>query len=445
MKPTLIINPTGSLRTLQNLPKMSKILFKVIPFDFIHSYVRPSHAVRLASYLAEKGYECDILDLATCIPFKRKKILKKFIDGYEYFVFSSHFHHYSTIIEFAKFCKDINPNVKIVVEQFVGSFMYKEVLDKHLIDFALIGESEKPLLDLVSGKKLSEIDGIAYKKNGKIYVNPKKPIKDLDSLPFPAWEKCKPIHFKYPPRYSVLASRGCPMRCIFCPESRWYSYPRFRDPKKVVDELEILSNSKNLVGFSDPNFSISKKNVKRICEEIKNRKLEFSQLIARCHIDFVDIEILKMMKSAGFTDLYVGVESLLPVSLKFLNKTKNPIGYIKKCKMLLRYSNQLGLKVASAYLIPLPGQTKQNALNEIRFLKQYSDVAVNYLTPFPGTPLWNKMKNMLITRDFSLFDTLHLVIKSHMKKEEIKEIHDYARPPSQSLKNYLDCIPIPAL
>lgn len=439
MASILIINPGVKVKKWgQFTPKISKLFLSFIPIEVLHGD-RPFVSVGLTSYLIENGHDCKILDLASCIPFKRKNVLKKHIKHYDYLVFSTGFQHYPTVIKYAKYCREINPNIKTVIEGDIGTFMWKEILKFPFIDYTIISEGERPLHELVSGKEKSKIHGLGYKRNGKITVNSPKPIEDLNSLPFPDWENFKPIHFKKPFQYRVLTSRGCPMRCSFCAESRWYGYVRFRDPRNVGDELESLPNE-SPVSLSDSNFCLSKKHVRGVCEEIKSRKLKFSNLSARVHVDFIDTEILRMMKNAGFTYIFLGVESLNPVSLKALNKTPDPVSYVRKCKRLLKYSNKINLNIESAYMIPLPGQTKEDAINEIKLIKRYSHINLFYLTPFPGTPLWEELKGKLITRDFSLFDLAHLVFKSHLDEKEIREIHESVHTIPDMM---IDCRPCP--
>ncbi len=436
MAKILFVNPGKKVSIPQFAPKISKLLLTIFPLDHFHFNPLHHKSAGLASYLTENGHECDILDLSSSIPFKRKDILKKYVGHYDYIIFNTHFFHYPTTIEFAKFSKEINPNAKIIIEGMLGTFLFKEILKYSFIDYTIIGEGEKPLLQLVSGElKKSKIPGLAYKKNKKIVSNRPKPLKNLDVLPLPLWNRIRYIHFKPPLSFfRVLTSRGCPLRCSFCADSRWYGNVRFKSAKKVGDELEMLSSKKNHVSLFDLNFSISKKHVKKICQEIKKRKLEFASLSARVYADFLDAEMLKIMDKAGFTNLYLGIESLSPNCLRFLNKTKNPQHYISKIKKLLKLSKKLNLEFVSSYLIPLPGQKKQDVIKELYFIRKYSRIDLNYITPFPGTPLWKKMKDKLITKDLSLFDLKHLVVKSNMTEKEIKEIKDFAYPLSEVRK-----------
>ena len=99
-------------------------------------------------------------------------------------------------------------------------------------DFAIFGEPENKIENFLKNynfpEKLSEVPGIAYKKNGTLIVNDNEVYnKNLDEIPFPLWEKFNmegywsagyshaPVkkNSKFLP---IISSRGCPYRCKFC-------------------------------------------------------------------------------------------------------------------------------------------------------------------------------------------------------------------------------------
>jgi radical SAM superfamily enzyme YgiQ (UPF0313 family) len=111
------------------------------------------------------------------------------------------------------------------------------------------------------------------------------------------------------------------------------------------------------------------------------------------------------MSESCFKGVAFGIESLTNQSLA---KTSGE-DYKKNCLELLSCCNKLGLNCSSYYLVPLKYQNKESVIEEIKLLQSYGRVEIMFLTPFPGTALWDEANQDLLTRDFFLFDSQHIV------------------------------------
>ncbi|MGD0159511.1 MAG: cobalamin-dependent protein [Candidatus Bathyarchaeia archaeon] len=95
-------------------------------------------------------------------------------------LFSSRF---PNALHVAKLVKEIDPEIPVVLGGIQPTVQTKEVLANSEVDFAVLGEGEQTMLDLMNGKSHRVIDGFGYKEDGQIHINPKtKFIEDLDSL-----------------------------------------------------------------------------------------------------------------------------------------------------------------------------------------------------------------------------------------------------------------------
>ena len=163
------------------------------------------------------------------------------------------------------------------------------------IDWIVLGEAEESLVQLVETVKaetdeFSKIDGLAYRANGEVVVNPKKHfIKDVDSIPFPAydlvdmedyhvdtsdWHNPKGLSFNM--SAPIISSRSCPNRCSFCSAymsmgPRW----RARTAQNVVDEIEYWYHTYQQTHFSfmDDNLTLDRSRTLEICSQIVARDL----------------------------------------------------------------------------------------------------------------------------------------------------------------------------
>ena len=136
---------------------------------------------------------------------------------------------------------------------------------------------------------LIHIDGLAYRDNDIVKINPKNSfITNLDSLPFPArhlfpmnkyLEHTK--HFmsselfsKRVPYTEMATSRGCPNKCVFCVMPKLCGgFWRARSPKNVVDEVQHLVEKYGVkeIHFVDDNLTFDKRRTEQICDEILRR------------------------------------------------------------------------------------------------------------------------------------------------------------------------------
>jgi len=194
-------------------------------------------------------------------------------------LFSSQYEAAMRIAEIAK-----KHNTKVIIGGSHPSSQPEETMQDKNIDFIVLGEGEETSKQLINaiknGKSLEKIDGIAYRKHGKIKVNPRKTwIKNLDSLPLPArhllnmkkYFASKTSHgpeLMRTPYTSMITSRGCPFNCVFCSiHTIWGRAWRPRKPEKVVDEIEFLINEYGIreVHFEDDNISLDRKRTPKRC------------------------------------------------------------------------------------------------------------------------------------------------------------------------------------
>jgi len=152
---------------------------------------------------------------------------------------------------------------------FVGthvSALPEETLRTTSADAVVMREYELSLENFIR-KGGKNTKGICYKEGKDIIRNmPRELIEDLDSLPFPARDILPNYRYFDPilknPFTFILAGRGCPHRCIFCnwPQVMTGRKYRFRNPKKIVDELEEISDNYNLssILFNDDTFTANR-------------------------------------------------------------------------------------------------------------------------------------------------------------------------------------------
>ena len=329
----------------------------------------------------------------------------------------------------AQMVKEAAPEALVIMGGPHITFLPEETMKAEpSIQIGVIGEGEYTLLDLVKtweeNGNLREVKGVIYRENGSLkYSEPRPLIKNLDELPFPArhllpMERYK-VFGKHETLGLVFTSRGCPFNCTFCSSSLIFGKRfRARSPKNVVDEVEefIEQYKSNHVEFVDDLFIFDKKRVKEICRELKERGLDVLW-VCSARVDTVDGEIFKEIRDAGCVMVYLGVESGVQRVLNLMRKGIK----VEQSVRAVKLAKEAGLQVVASFVLGIPGETWEEAMETIRFAKKLDPDFVQFslATPFPGTELYRvaKEEGLLLTEDW----TKYTVLKPVMRTEELSE------------------------
>jgi anaerobic magnesium-protoporphyrin IX monomethyl ester cyclase len=291
-------------------------------------------------------------------------------------------------IEIARIARKINPDVKIVFGGIGATFLWEHLLIHFKeIDFAVLGEGEKPFLQLVKRMetgdydRLEDIRGIGFRKNGSVLTTGNADaIHDLDEIPNPA---------KYFAYQHVAATRGCPGKCTFCGSPRfWGTRVRFHSPEYFVEQLELqYRKGITFFFFSDDTFTIKKDHVIRICKRIIEKDLKITWA-AISRVNYVDEDILYWMRKAGCTQISYGVES---GSEKIRNQVLNKKIKTNQIKKAFDLTTRYGILARAYFIYGSPGEswdTIGETLDLMRAIKPLS-VIFYILDLFPGTALYS--------------------------------------------------------
>jgi anaerobic magnesium-protoporphyrin IX monomethyl ester cyclase len=244
-------------------------------------------------------------------------------------------------------------------------------------------------------------------------------IDDLDSLPFPRWdlvtEDRSRMGFKFFTRpvgggYPLLASRGCPEFCTYCPHRILAGY-RMRSIANIVDEMERLCNqvSRPYVIFRDPLFTEQRDRVVELCDEIKRRGLNLT-FEAETRLDRLDIDLLDRLHAAGFRAMSFGVESLDPATLKKSGRRPIPQSHQRE---IIEHCRKLGIVTAAFYVLGFLQDDWNSVAATIDYATDLGSTFAQFkmLTPYPGTPMFKQIEPLLSETDWEQFDGFTPVFK----------------------------------
>lgn len=316
-------------------------------------------------------------------------------------------------IDSAKILKKLFPKAKLVMGGVHPSALPEEALACEDVDMVVIGEGEKTLLEIIQGKKPSEIPGLAFRvDNGEMVKTPDRPlINDLDGLPHPAYhllpmQRYRPAlgGYRRLPAVQIMASRGCTHRCTFC-FPVFGNTARFRSVDSIIDEIKLLVKDFGMkeIYFYDDTFNLNRKLLAGICEALIREELDITwACLARA--DLVDLEILKLMKRSRCHAISFGVESADPEILDNIKKQLD----LSKVGDAVEMCRKVGIESRLGFMMGNPGETRETLEHTIRFCIDLNpDLAMfNITTPFPGTQIyeWADERGYLRTKDWETYD-----------------------------------------
>lgn len=315
--------------------------------------------------------------------------------------------------------KHLYPDIPIIAGGSAVTPTPELLLEHTGIDVACLGESEPIIVDLVTKLarkgQLNDIPGIVYKEKSQIArTKPKPRIKELDSLPYPAYDlvpmrevylnnsglrpslvsfaKRKNIPLSNMSRPFILfTERGCPYQCAFCyrnfgGEFHQHSVDYVLNHIKYVQQEFGVNN----IAFYDENFNINKKWVQHFCQKVIEEKLDCYFWAGGNRADLFDKETLELMQEANFYEISVGVESFEQIVLNEMQKK------LDRDKMYETIQLIQSMGMGPSYLGLLFGfkgdrlETLNTSLFYIRKLNIPAYFAIP--CPYPGTQLYEDLR-----------------------------------------------------
>ena len=344
--------------------------------------------------------------------------------------------------------KELSPDTITVVGGHHPSLM-PEDCNEAFIDLVVIGEGEETLSEVVgiceSKGSWEGVAGIAYRtKDGRFRVNPNRELMDLNKFPMPARNlthhyRTKKLYFRgnWRPLDCTITSRGCPNRCTFC--GLWKinrGKYRARAPHLIAEELESIVAPN--IKFADDNTLDYMDNASNLADEIRRRGIKKRyELYGRVDTVVRRPDLIEKWRDVGMELLLLGLEACSDQPLKDMKKRTT----VQMNRKAIEICHANGVEVA-AYLIVDPAFDHE----DFRHLSEYVEEndlthpVFTILSPFPGTDLYNMVKETLITEGFELMDFFHTVLPTRLPLDEFYEefLRLYQR--AYPVKNFIKSI-----
>lgn len=381
---------------------------------------------RIATYLRKKDIAVNfsqlLIDLQknindeTIMEFQNK-IFRDIPESTNILGFTIHFPNAEVIFKLANALKKARNDIIIFVGSQFASSCYKFILnDCPDIDYVILGDGEQPVNSLIEAiyeqRDTKDIPGVVSK--GNINAAHIKPKIDLTQFNFIDRDMLKNGHNLWRPH--ILSSEGCVGRCTFCQEGKWKGRNIEEVANEIIQFYEQFGN-RNFF-FVDSSFDgagkAGKERIRNFCTRILEYPIRFS---FECHLRAdtffdEDEELIMLMRKAGFTQVFIGIESGNQRDLMLYGK----IAKVDDNNRTLRLFNKCDINVISGFIMFHPFSDINTIRENYYFLKDNAE-----------SQFLNYLKKLYIYYDSKLyhfFDKRGILKNYNYLKPEIYDFQD---------------------
>ncbi len=329
--------------------------------------------------------------------------------------------------------RQLLPDCLTVMGGHHATFM-PEFYDEDYVDVVVQGEGELTFEDLVNiwegaratdtkpdTRVLAMLQGArVHLPDGSWTEGSKPKWREIDEFPAPDRGLIQQYKGQYfflaaKPLASIFTSRGCSFDCNFCAIWEFYDRKtRFLSAKNIADQMEACEET--FLFLLDDNFLTNHARLERLCEELEERKLG-KYWMTQGRTDFIAKypDLIARLANVGLTGVLSGYETNDEDALEGLNK-RNTLENNHKAAEILRNN---GILSTGIFMVRPDFEEKDfDALYDYIADLGVTFPLVTILTPLPGTEMFRKYRDQLLTEDFRLYDLLHPVIPTKLSRED---------------------------
>ena len=424
-KPDFILLHAPAIYDFRKHPTLLGPISDVIPSTPIFE-MYPIGFSSIAEHLGKNGVRVQIMNLAYRMLEDAKFDVEKKIAKLKPTAFGIDLHwlvHVQGSLEIAKICKKYHPEIPVIFGGYSSTYFHEELIRYPQVDFVVKGDStEEPLLQLMRSLKnkndFFSIQNLTWKENkNTVFSNPieyipenlntltnnyknlfKLAIKNLDPKSMTAIRDW----WRYPIT-AVMTCRGCVQNCTICGGSKYSmkhycdrSKPSFRDPEKIVKDIEEITRFTN-----GPIFVIG---------DLNQQGTEYADKVIRGlkKLNFKNELVFEIFKPAT-EDFYEKLADAVPnFNFEFSPESHDPAIRKKSGKHFSNEAIESNIKWALErgckkfdifYMIGLPQQTPESVLETVEYcdylLEKFGTKLIPFISPLspfldPGSLAFEK-------------------------------------------------------
>jgi anaerobic magnesium-protoporphyrin IX monomethyl ester cyclase len=327
---------------------------------------------------------------------------------------------------------------KVIVSSSDSTDRYQEYLAEGA-DFVIIGEGEQTLLELINHvkneqKDYTTIQGLTYLKNGEVFKTPGRSVlKDLDSLPLPAWDlvnmkQYRQTWLKHAGYFSLNMSttRGCPFKCNWCAKPIYGNRYNSRSPENVVAEIKLLKTLYHIdhIWFCDDIFGLKPGWITAFAHLLEKENISIRFKIQSRADLLVHQDVVNALAASGCENVWIGAESGSQQILDAMDKGIT-VSQIRESTMLMKAE---GIKPSFFIQFGYPGELKKDIRLTIDMINELLpfEIGISVSYPLPGTSFYEKVKADLQKKsNWTDSDEMALMFCNTYPPSYYKQLHRY--------------------
>lgn len=405
----LLVNPPCDPRTI-GLNNMAKV--EPLGLELLGGAIKGQHDVRLVDMeVAPRDLDRALVEHAPDIVGVTSEIV-----------------HRGTALDVLRRVRALHPGCLTIVGGHHAT-MAPDDFDDPAVDLVAIGEGVETIREICAerargGSDYGKIAGLLIPRpDGPPKRTPPRRLpEDLDDYPLPD----RSLTARYRKRYFYLHERrvaairtsfGCTAHCTFC-SVRVYSHGGFiaRSPELVFEEIRALEE--DFVMFCDDHSFIEPERMRRLAElllaaGVKKRYFAY----ARADSIVAHRDVYALWAKAGLSIIMTGLEAMDDQALRRSGKKIS----LSTNEQAVKIAGELGFGLSAGFLVE-PSFGREDFERIDRYVRARPSILLTEytaLTPFPGTPLYRKEREHLITHDPALFDLQHFVLPTRLPSQDL--------------------------
>lgn len=390
------------------------------------------HEVALHDVMFSKGPE----EIIQAIEQFRPDMVVLYDDGFNYLTKMCLTNMRDAAFKMSKLAKE--RGCTVVVSSSDSTDHYEDYINEGA-DFILLGEAEITLLELVNAlkddkKDLATVPGLAFKQNDYFIKTTKRIVlKDLDSLPLPAWdlvniEPYRQSWLRHAGYFSMNmgTTRGCPFKCNWCAKPIYGNRYNSRSPQNVVKELKMLKEKFQFdhIWFCDDIFGLKPGWVNEFADLVEKEDLRFKfKIQARADL-LLQENYVRDLARAGCDNIWMGAESGSQKILDAMDKGTAVEQIHESTKLIRKYGMNPSFFIQFGYL----GETKEDIRKTIEMINKLLpyEIGISVSYPLPGTGFYEKVKADLNGKtNWTDSDEMALMFRNTYQPAFYKQLYRY--------------------
>lgn len=218
---------------------------------------------------------------------------------------------------------------------------------------------------------------------------------------------------------SIMMTYGCPFSCDFCSKPVFGSQVRYRSLDRVFEEIrDIISYGYDSLWIADDLFTCDERFLNEFCDRMLSEGMQQISWSCLSRVDTITDETAKIMKKAGCSKVYLGIESGNDEVLKIMNKKID----LKKVVKGVGIFKSNGIKCAGFFIVGYPGETLETIEETFSFALSLGldEISFNVPYPLPGSKLFERVSG-LSEDDWNFENETRFLYKSDFDEKWLKK------------------------